>query len=147
MWINVNRQILQTLILHKGIKGEIMKVFLFLALVLGVFSTEPVWAACGPPKCPVDNNPPPTVPPNPHQPVTIIGYFEVASPECTQEDYVRAINGSQANALHLAQVRLRTPHVIQVTGYRFSAACKQSIYAGSFQGNSWIIQAFAEFRK
>lgn len=125
-----------------------MKVFLFLALMLGVLSAEPVWAACGPPKCPVDNNPPPTTPPpNPLLPVTIIGYFEVAAPECAQEDYVRAVKGSQANALHLAQVRLRTPNVIQVTGYRFNAACKQSIYAGSFQGNSWIVQAIAEFRK
>jgi hypothetical protein len=125
-----------------------MKVFLFLAMLLtGVLSVEPVQAACGPPKCNVPDDPTPPVPPNPHKPITIIGYFEVASPDCTQEDYVRAIRGSQANALHLAQVQLRTPNVIQVTGYRYSTACKQSIYAGSFQGNSWIVQAFAEFRK
>ena len=124
-----------------------MKVFLFLGFILSLLATEPTWAACGPPKCTVPEDPKPPVPPNPHQPITIIGYFEVASPDCTQADYVRAIEGSQANALHLAQVQLRTSNVIQVTGYRFSADCKQSIYAGSFQGNSWIVQAFAKFRK
>lgn len=124
-----------------------MRMFLFLALMLGVFSTEPIWAACGPPKCPVPEDPNPPVPPNPHQPVTIIGYFEVASPNCIQDDYLKAIKGSQDNALHLAQVQLRTPNVIQVTSYYYTADCKQSIYAGSFQGNSWIVQAFAKFRK
>ena len=113
-----------------------MKVFLFLSVLLGFLAAEPVWAACGPPKCPVPEDPNPPKPPSPHQPISISGYFEVASPDCTQEDYVQAVRGAQANALHLAQVQLRTPNVIQVTSYRYTANCRQSIYAGSFQGNS-----------
>lgn len=130
-----------------------MKLFIFFTLIFSVLSIEPVWAACGPPMCPYDPAPtdpphaPPTQPLDPHRPQLFIGYFEVASPNCTTEDFENAINGSKAHALHLAQVELKTPDVIQVSDYRFSAECKQSIYAGSFQGNSWIVQTFVKYRK
>ena len=130
-----------------------MKPILLIALfLLTTALVDNASAACGPPKCPQPAPRPtdplkPTPNPIPDSIVTVIGYFEVASPECTVEDYQQSVAGAQRAALRDARQRLNTEDVQQVTPFRYSYSCEQSIYAGSFKGNSWIVQAFAKYER
>lgn len=124
-----------------------MMVVLFIGV--GFAGVNTAVAACGPPKCPVPEQPqdplrPVPTPGSPRE-VTAIGYFEVASPECTEEAYNTAILGAEQKAVQDARRLMGVRDVILLKPFRYSAKCEQSIYAGSFRGNSWIVQAFGKF--
>ena len=126
-------------------------IIVILFLSAGMAGMNAASAACGPPKCPVPEQPqdPLRPVPNPGPPTEVlaIGYFEVASPECTQEAYSTAILGAEQKAVQDARRYLKTHDVSLLNPFRYSAHCGQSIYAGSFRGNSWIVQAFGKFRR
>lgn len=102
------------------------------------------------------NNCPPAEAPNdgltlPHSPskptlTQASGYFEVASPDCLAADMQVAKQGAEAKALVDAQATLGTTDVKQTSAARYLIlSCEQSIYAGSAQGNSWIVHAVVNY--
>ena len=123
-------------------------LILVCSILLSVMSVTPAFAAIGclPGQCgpggtpnPDDGLTPPHVPSKPIH-TDADGYFEVASPNCTDEDLAAAQQGALEKALVDAQRTLRTEDVVQTSAPKFLIQrCEQSIYAGSFKGNSWII--------
>ncbi len=125
-------------------------MILSFAMLLGLLSATPAMAAIGclPGHCNGEPYPPaPPYTPSPKPTVTdASGYFEVASPNCTEEDLLLAQQGAEVKALQDAKLDLGSEDVKQIAPARFLIQkCEQSIYAGSFQGNSWIIYAVVKY--
>lgn len=76
---------------------------------------------------------------------TVIGYAEVASPECNPADLQGALKQAHsktfAEALSYAKAYFDGKYVI-TREIHFSQECGQGIYANSAPGNSWIVQGF-----
>lgn len=77
--------------------------------------------------------------------LTVIGYSEIPSPTCDEEDLEQALKNAKAQAVKEAQMRLGKDAVI-MGEFRFSKRCGQGIYSNSVEGNSWIVQAFAKYK-
>lgn len=124
-----------------------MKWVLILLLGLSYTGFNTASAACSPHKCPLPPSDPlrPIPIPGPPSKVKVIGYYEVASPECTEEAYALAVAAAEEKATQEAYMRLQTDQITMLKPFWYSTHCGQSIYAGSFKGNSWIVQAFGEF--
>lgn len=76
------------------------------------------------------------------------GYFEVASPNCSEEDLITAQRGAVEKAFINATWNLGTEEITQISAPRYLIQkCEQSIYAGSFKGNSWIIYAVVGYKR
>ena len=75
-----------------------------------------------------------------------IGYFEIPSPDCNQTDMQNAKIGAETKALEDAQSILGSTHLNQTSSFKYlTLVCRQSLYAGSAHGLSWIVQTSAHF--
>lgn len=102
--------------------------------------------------CPSEESPsqPGRARPLPSEPKQTVGlgYFEVASPSCTNADLALALEGAKERAYDDAASVLRVSRVYRTGDFRvYTQKCEQSIYAGSFRGNSWIVQIAANYQR
>lgn len=84
--------------------------------------------------------------PPPPTRATVIGYSEIPSPECKEEDRLEAIENAVANSYQIAYSRFGK-NIVLAKDFFFTQDCKQGIYSTSAKGNSWIVQAFGEFKR
>lgn len=78
--------------------------------------------------------------------MTVIGYAEIPSPRCDDEDLVKAKKIAKNKATSDAHFWLGKDAVI-TQKFWFTENCEQGTSAESVKGNSWIVQAFAKFEK
>lgn len=78
--------------------------------------------------------------------ITVIGYAEVPSPSCNDLHLQRAINEATEQAISQAEYELGTTAIL-TRAFRYTNKCEQGITAESARGNSWIVQAFAEYSR
>lgn len=75
-----------------------------------------------------------------------IGYIEVASPDCTDEDLAKAKELAEEIAFRRAQRDLKTDDVVLSKPFHYQQRCGLGIYANSNKEVSWIVQAFGRFQ-
>ncbi|QDK36168.1 hypothetical protein [Bdellovibrio sp. NC01] len=124
---------------------KLIKALVFtVSLVAGVNAFAAI--ACGPG---MGNCPPEDggggIPAPVDRSMTVIGYAEVASPDCDPADLQIALKQAHkktfAEALSNAKAYFGGKYVI-THQIHFSQQCEQGIYANSAPGNSWIVQGF-----
>lgn len=76
-----------------------------------------------------------------------IGYYEIPSPDCGQDDKEFAIQKAKNKALSDAKKILESDDIVRTSQFRIYQECKRGIYATSSKGLSWIVQAFAEYSR
>lgn len=78
--------------------------------------------------------------------MTVLGYAEISSPRCAEEDLETAIEIAKDKATSDAYFWLGKD-AIMTEDFMIVQNCGQGIYSNSVKGNSWIVQAFAKFEK
>lgn len=78
--------------------------------------------------------------------LTVIGYAEVPSPSCASIHLQRAVHQATEQAIADAEFTLGEG-AVQTKAFSYSKRCGQGIYRNSAPGNSWIVQAFAEYAR
>lgn len=112
--------------------------------ILGLFTYTPAMAAIGclPGECHGHGGGSGGVPTS----VQGWGYYEVSSPQCLQTDMIAAQKGALDKAKNDAQVSLGSLYVRQISNPRYIILkCEQSVYAGSSEGNSWIVTVVVDY--